>query len=105
MRAIADAHDGVGATNSRGYRVLGEFTEPQPRKSPRSIALRSHAASGRPRAGGCENAGTSSAGRASSRKNDIRLLVLTAWYLASMCATARPSLTTLRATTLRSSEK
>ena len=38
-------------------------------------------------------------------KNDIRLRDLTAWYLASMPATARPSRTTLRATALRSSEK
>jgi hypothetical protein len=38
-------------------------------------------------------------------KKDIRLRVLTAWYFASMCPTARPSLTVFRATALRSSEK
>jgi hypothetical protein len=38
-------------------------------------------------------------------KNDMRFFVFTAWYLASMFPTARPSLTTFRATAFRSSEK
>ncbi len=38
-------------------------------------------------------------------KKDMRLRVLTGWYFASMWPTARPSLTTLRATALRSREK
>jgi hypothetical protein len=38
-------------------------------------------------------------------KNDMRFLVLTAWYLGSMLPTDRPSRTTFLATALRSSEK
>ncbi len=102
---MADAHDAVGATNSRWYFVFGALIDPQPRKSPRSIALRSWSASGTAWTGGWVKDATSSLGRASSMKNDIRLRVLTAWYLASIRPTARASLTTLRATALRSSEK
>src|SRR6266581_2052307 len=56
-RTIADAHVLVGATNSMWYRALGALTDPQPRNRPRSIALRSQAASGIARAAACENAG------------------------------------------------
>ena len=38
-------------------------------------------------------------------KKVMRFFVFTAWYLASMFPTARPSLTVLRATALRSNEK
>ena len=69
------------------------------------MALRSHVASGTALAADCMKAPSSPAGSDSSMKNAIRFLVLTAWYLASMGPTARPSRTTLRATVLRSSEK
>src|SRR5207244_1006828 len=54
---IAVAQDSDGATNSRWYREDGALTEPQPKKSPRSMAFRSHVASGTARTAACVNAG------------------------------------------------
>ena len=81
---IAVAQDSDGATNSRWYREDGALTDPQPRKSPRSMALRSHVASGTARTAACVNAGPRPLGSASSMKNAIRFFVFTAWYFASI---------------------